>query len=78
MSLPVTDVDKWPETLREAFWMLEGAGLYLRESYFSEQSRRNEGWGAHEGARQAFAILAHKSSELIVEEGNKIWLPKKD
>lgn len=67
-----------PRTPREAFWMLEDACDYLRDYYHDEYSRKNGGWKEEEGARQAFAILAHKSSELIVEEQQKVWLPKED
>lgn len=67
--------DRWPETPRQAFWMLENACAYLRDYYHDEYSRKNDGWGSGEGDRQAFSILAHCSSQLIVEEGNKVWIP---
>lgn len=67
-----------PRTPREAFWFLEAAALYLRESYFSEEHRKNDGWGEKEGARQAYSILTHCSSQLIVEEQAKIWTPNSE
>ena len=76
--MPETDVETelppLPRTPREAFWFLEAAALYLRESYFSDELRSNDVW-AHEGARQAYSILTHCSSQLIVDEQAKIWTP---
>lgn len=75
-SAKSADVEKWPETPREAFWLLENACAYLRDYYHDEYTRKNDGWKEHEGARQAFAILAHSSAALMVEEGtNLLWKP---
>jgi hypothetical protein len=67
-----------PETASQALYFLEGAALYLEESYFDSECKRNEGWGWNEAQRQAYSILTHKSSELILEGQTVIWTPNSE
>ena len=50
-------VATFPRNGMEAVSMLGRAAFWIRNGYYSDDCRRNGGWGKHESQKQAYEII---------------------